>query len=311
MELVMSVSKNYFHNSHLKAKQSALLWMFVIVVFMLCLMFIINFSPDSLSQRHHLVEHFNATYHPHSYPISLVGDIQKHNKNIDIICYMTDEMNEKSFIPNSYGLERLRYQYSILPIAPGSTSTPTRVTTINQKHFIRGIAQNLYQQIIDFIYQCIHSHSGLNPLITANCIVQLSNHTSLPASFTYCFVLSWDKDVSLKELNRYHYNLFLIADEITLQSTCYKDVLMSNIAYDFLPLTGDDEKQYNGKGFPLINTSRALDLNKRVLHLTTKVFYLPDMESLPNGKQVKSWSLHLFIENQEQSIVFSKRIPIR
>ncbi|HOI24260.1 MAG TPA: hypothetical protein PK581_01520 [Caldisericia bacterium] len=305
------VQKNYFHNNHLKTKQSMLLWMLVIIVFMLCLIIIINFSPNSLSQRHHLVEHFNATYHPYSYTISLVGDIQKHHKNIDIICYMTDDMNEKSFIPNSYGLERLRYQYSILPIAPGSTSTPTRVSTINQKHFIRGMAQDLYQQIIDFVYQCIHSHSGLNPLITANSIVQLSNQASLPSSFTYCFAMSWDKDIPLKDLEQYHYNLFLVADEITLQSTCYKDVLMSNIAYDFIPFAGDDVKQYRGKGFPLINTSRVPDLSKRMLRLTTEVFYFPDTENLAHEKLVKSWSLHLFIENQEQEIVYSKRVAIK
>ena len=243
-----------------------------------------SFSAIDPSPRHHLVEHFHSAIDLGRYSLAFIKELEQNNANIDTVLYFVDEPSYRNhLVPNLYGFKRLRYL----------KLNNQRATTINQQDYILGMMPNLYQRILDYVYQ--HIHQSTNKPSLKLQFVQLSQSDTEPSNFTGYYLFSWDDDISVKDLTDYHYNLFLIADETSLELNS-GNLTLHNIAYDFIPFTGDDVKQYTGRGFPLMNSSRLIDEKAKTLLLSTEAFPLPEKDSIPHNGQVKSWSLHLFIE---------------
>jgi hypothetical protein len=260
-----------------------------------------SFSAIDPSPRHHLVEYFHATYDLLRYSLTFIKELEQNHANIDTVLYLVDDTN----FPNLYGNKRLIY----------SGLHAQRSTIINQRDYVLGNWPDLYQRILAYVYKHIHQ-STIKPSLKLQS-VHLSKSDSDPCKFTGHYLFSWDDDVSVQDLKDFHYNLFLITDEVSLM-ICNRNITVHNIAYDFIPFTGDDVKQYTGKGFPLMSSSRLIDEKAKTLLLSTEAFPIPEEDSFPYEGKVKSWSLHLFIEQYNSTsypfsreIFFSKKVGIR
>lgn len=260
-----------------------------------------SFSAIDPSPRHHLVEHFHSARDLGRYSLAFIQDLEQNNANIDAVLYFVDEPSYRNhLVPNLYGFKRL--QHALYP------TDSWRITTINQRDHVFAMMPDLYQRILAYVYKHIHQ-SNKNPSLKLQ-TTHLSKSVSDPSKFTAKYLFSWGDDISIQDLKNFHYNLFLITDEVSLM-IYNRNITVHNIAYDFIPFTGDDVKQYTGKGFPLMSSSRLIDEKAKTLLLSTEAFPLPEKDSFPYEGQVKSWSLHLFIENQHKELVFSKKVGIR
>lgn len=252
-----------------------------------------SFSATDPSPRRHLVEYFHATYDLLRYSLTFIKELEQNNANIDTVLYLVDD----NHYPNLCGNKRLTY----------SGLRAQRSTWINQRDYILGNWPDLYQRVLAYVYQHIHQSTNKPSLKLQT--THLSKSVSDPSKFTAKYLFSWGDDISIQDLKNFHYNLFLITDEVSLM-IYNRNITVHNIAYDFIPFTGDDVKQYTGKGFPLMSSSRIIDEKAKTLLLSTEAFSLPEKDSFPYEGQVKSWSLHLFIENQEKELIFSKKVGI-
>ncbi len=278
--------------------------LFTVLVLAGCVILLpyMSFSAIDPSPRHHLVEHFHSARDLGRYSLAFIQDLEQNNANIDAVLYFVDEPSYRNhLVPNLYGFKRL--QHALYP------TDSWRITTINQRDHVFAMMPDLYQRVLAYVYQHIHQSTNKPSLKLQS--VHLSKSESDPCKFTGHYLFSWGDDISGKDLNDFHYNLFLIADEFSLVDALDRNLTLHNVAYDFIPFTGDDVKQYTGRGFPLMNSSRLIDEKAKTLLLSTESFPLPEKDSLAHHGQVKTWSLHLFIENQNKELVFSKKVRIR
>jgi hypothetical protein len=282
------------------SRPSKLVQTLAVIIVCLLLLPLRSYSAIDPSPRHHLVEHFQSASDLGRYSLAFIKELEQNNANIDTVLYFVDEPSYRNhLVPNYYGFLRLQY---LFPPAGW------RITFINQRDHVFAMMPDLYQRVLAFIYQHIHQTTS-KPSLKLK-YVNLTKSISDPSKFTGHYLFSWGDDISIKDLNDFHYNLFLIAEEFSYEIN-RQNFTLHNIAYDFIPFTGDDVKQCTGKGFPLMNSSRLINEKAKTLLLSTESFPLPEKDSLAHHGQAKSWSLHLFIENQDKEIVFSKKIRLR
>jgi hypothetical protein len=265
-----------------------------------------SFSAVDPSPRYHLVEHFQSARDLGRYSLAFIKELEQNNANIDTVLYFVDEPSYRNhLVPNLYGFKRLQYLFESIPI---DSPLAYRITIINQRDRVFAMMPDLYQRVLAYVYQHIQQSTNKPSLKIES--FHLSKSVSDPSQFIGHYLFSWGDDISGKDLKDFYYNLFLIADEFSYEIN-RQNFTLHNIAYDFIPFTGDDLKQYTGKGFPLMNSSRIVNEKAKTLLLSTESFPLPEKDSFAHHGQVKSWSLHLFIENQDKVLVFSKKVKIR
>jgi hypothetical protein len=303
---VTNVQKNFTVRKTVNVKFTLNLFITLFVAGYVILLPSMSFSAIDPSPRHHLIEHFQSAIDLGRYSLAFIKELEQNNANIDTVLYFVDEPSYRNhLVPNLYGFKRLQYLFESIPI---DSPLVYRTTIINQRDRVFAMMPDLYQRVLAYVYQHIHQ-STTKPSLKLQS-VHLSKSDSDPCKFTGHYLFSWGDDISGKDLNDFHYNLFLIADEFAYEIN-RQNFTIHNVAYDFIPFTGDDVKQYTGKGFPLMNSSRLIEEKAKTLLLSTESFPLPEKDSLAHHGQVKTWSLHLFIENQHKELVFSKKVRIR
>ena len=282
--------------------------LFIALIIIGCIVLLpsMSFSAVDPSPRHHLIEHFQSARDLGRYSLAFIKELEQNNANIDTVLYFVDEPSYRNhLVPNLYGFKRLQYLFESIPI---DSPLAYRISIINQRDRVFAMMPDLYQRVLNYVYQ--HIHQSINKPSLKLQYADLSPLDSDPSQFIGHYFFSWGDDISGKDLKDFHYNLFLIADEVSMKIN-NQNLTLHNIAYDFIPFTGDDVKQYTGRGFPLMSSSRLINEKAKTLLLSTEAFPLPEKDSLAHHGQVKSWSLHLFIENQDKELVFSKKVRIR
>ncbi len=257
-------------------------------------------NPDS---RKYLVEHFDYSYILRK-PRNFQEAYRITHQTIDIIYYMRDEYtHDINPAPNIYGYKRYLYLRQLKPWEKDKDYWAASVLDQEYQRFHH--PSDFPTNAFDLVMEATHSRKASNPLLQSSSMT-VSQDSLDPQRYRGEFVLYWNRDIPMPELEQYHYNLFLIAEEIHGYP-----MIIEDLAYDFIPLRGDQVSLYTGKGFPLINTARKVDLSKRMMHLTTEVFQLPVKGEMPRKDlYVKHWSLQLFIEDQNNQLVFSKRVTV-
>jgi len=261
----------------------------------------IDVKPNS---RKFLVEHFDYSFTLHK-PRDFNEAYRITSQVINIIYYMRDEIaHEHNPVPNNYGYKRYLYLRLLKPWENAQDNYS--ISILDQKYQRFHHPSRFVPNVQELAMEATHSRKS-SDLVFQFSTMRVSQDSFDPLKYRGEFFIYWDQDIPIQELEQFHYNLFLIAEEIHGYPIPIKD-----LAYDFIPLTGDRVSLYTGKGFLLINTSRTPDLNKRMVHLTTEAFHLPVKGEMPNKDlYVKHWSLQLFIEDQNNQLVFSKRVAIR
>ena len=120
------------------------------------------------------------------------------------------------------------------------------------------------------------------------------------------FSINWETIPDEETCSRCKYLLFLVADYINREDLqCSGKPVFENVAYDFIPLEGDDPETFDGSGFLLDSTDHEILLKDSAITLTTAPFTLPDLKNT-------NWSLHLIIEDSENlgDEVFSYKIRL-
>jgi hypothetical protein len=259
-----------------------------------------DINPDS---RKFLVEHFDS-----SSLLRKPRDFQEAyritHQTIDIIYYMRDGIaHNNNPAPNIYGYKRYLY---LRQLKPWKNDKDYRAISLLDQEYQRfHHPSDFSSNALELVMEATHSRKASNPLLQSS-FMTVSQDGLDPQRYRGEFVLYWNRDIPMPELEQYHYNLFLIAEEIHGYP-----MIIEDLAYDFIPLKGDQVSLYSGKGFPLINTSRKPDLSQQMLHLTTELFQLPVKGEMPREDlYVKHWSLQLFIEDQNNQLLFSKRVTV-
>ena len=257
-------------------------------------------NPNS---RKFLVEHFD-----HSDILRKPRNFQEAyritHQTIDIIYYMRDGgAHAHNPAPNDFGYMRYMYLRQLKPWEKDKDYWA--ISVLDQEYQRFHHPSDFPTNALELVMEATHSRKASNPILQSSSMMVLQDSLD-PLKHRGEFLLYWEQEIPMHELEQFHYNLFLIAEEIYGYP-----MIIENLAYDFIPFRGDQVSLYTGKGFPLINTSRKPDLSQRMLHLTTEVFQLPVKGEMPRkDSYVEHWSLQLFIEDQNNQLVFSKRVAV-
>jgi len=207
------------------------------------------------------------------------------------------------FIPNEYGNKRWKYLRQKL-LKSDSTGVP--LTVVDTQHVIFGWGRGETESERDEDWIKIVSseiHSSKCYLIPCTKSVLFSR---IGEEYQVIFYFNLH-DFPYKDMfKKYRYLLLLVADELHIVSRWGRETIFENVAYDFIPLEGDDPKTFDGSGLPLESQSRK-DLSKEpILVLKTAPFKLPEVKGNPG------WSLHLILENPEHlgKTIFSYKIRL-
>lgn len=220
------------------------------------------------------------------------------------ICFLIEEIPEKGlYIPNEYGMKRwdyLRqkffnttYYYKGLPL-----------TIINDQlyYFGRGVGHTVEEKNeswLEEISSLISESKSKLHIAEERALIQRYQD-----DYQVTFNIKWQTLPDKETFSRYRYLLFLVADEI--ETEYMGGQIFENVAYDFIPLEGDDPKAFDGSGLPLVSLNRKISPEDEMITLSTATFKLPEM------KRDTGWSLHLILEDPENlgKAIFSYRIRL-
>lgn len=260
-----------------------------------------KYNPDKFSN--HIVESFGAPYLLRQrMPLKQLEKMW--NKRVCGIYYLLEEREENLILPNKYGLKRYEYLKKKLTI----NNYGLTLNIIDDQSYWMGWGSgkneeeknnNWLKEISTLISK---SKSKLH-IAEKRALIQRYQD-----EYQVTFNIKWETIPDKETLSRYRYLLFLVADEIYVEDFTDKlgKPIFENVAYDFIPLEGDDTKAFDGSGLPLVSLNRKISPENEMITLSTATFKLPEM------KRDTGWSLHLILEDPENlgETIFSYRIRL-
>ena len=274
---------------------------------------IISFSlqnlPLSLSQYNsykfssHLVESFGwSSFSKQRMPLKQLE--KRWSGKVCGIYYLVNSLKDSACIlPNEYGLKRYNYLKQKLSI---ENSGLTLNIVDDQSYWMgwdegRTVEEKNENWIKEISSLISKSKSNLY-IAQKSALINIG-----PNGYQVIFNIEWKTLPDKETFSRYRYLLFLVADEIHGEDFAPQigKPIFENLAYDFIPLEGDDPEVFDGSGLPLIFSNRKIPLDDSIMILKTAPFKLPEIKNT-------GWSLHLIIEDPQNlgKAIFSYKIRL-
>jgi hypothetical protein len=268
-------------------------------------------NPSSLSARYnpsrisnHLVETFGS--------LVILGQVmplrqleKSFNYRVDGIYYIVDTLHEsRPILINEYG--RMRWQYLKQKLSIGHSGLLLNIVDDRYNTAGRGKGSTTEEEqksLIKEISSMINKSKSKSQIAEKSAQISYSEEQN---EYQVAFLINWENPPEEETISRCKYLLFLVADELFCEGfACLEDQTFENVAYDFIPLEGDDPKEFDGSGFLLNSPNREISSECAAMTLTTVPFKLPEMENI-------NWSLHMIIEDPENlgNEVFSYKVKL-
>jgi len=224
------------------------------------------------------------------------------NNRVDAIYYFVESSG--FIIPSECGTKRLIYLGKKLSIS--TRTLPLNIVNTKLHYIGWGSGRTTEERNEDWIKEISSLISKSKSKLH---IVEKSAFTNTePQSYQVSFKVKWETFPDKETLSRYRYLLFLVADAIHGEDffPCIGNRIFENVAYDFIPLEGDDPKKFDGSGLLLESSNRKISPADPVMELKTATFKLPEI------KRDTGWSLHLILEDPENlgKTIFSYKIRL-